>query len=203
MKLDEVTNETKSLLPILRDWQKNDRKLFDLANRAFVSHIQSYSKHECQYVLRLKYLPMGELATYFGLMRMPKMPELKKIKIVGFKSVKVDFNSIKYKNKEKEESRQGKLAEYKKTGIWPGMKSKPAEKIAWSNKVDQKERREDRKRIKDLKEASNSKNDDLEDDDDDDLDEDYRLLKKMRKKNSAAKDNFDRNIDLENVEDDE
>ena len=40
---------------------------------------------------------MGELATYFGLMRMPKMPELKKIKIVGFKSVKVDFNSIKYK----------------------------------------------------------------------------------------------------------
>ena len=54
MELDEVTNETKSLLPILRDWQKNDRKLFDLANRAFVSHIQSYSKHECQYVLRLK-----------------------------------------------------------------------------------------------------------------------------------------------------
>ena len=53
MKL-ENQNETKSILPILRDWQKNDRKIFDLANRAFVSHIQSYSKHECQYVLRLK-----------------------------------------------------------------------------------------------------------------------------------------------------
>jgi len=202
MELDEVTNETKSLLPILRDWQKNDRKLFDLANRAFVSHIQSYSKHECQYVLRLKHLPMGKLATYFGLLRLPKMPELKKIKIEGFQSVKVDFNSIKYKNKEKEESRQGKLAEYKQTGIWPGLKSKPAEKIAWSKKVEQKQRKEDRKRKKEMKqEASNSKIDNF--DDDDDLDEDYRLLKKMRKKNSAAEDNFDRNIELENIEDDE
>jgi len=43
-----------NLLSVLRDWQKNDRKIFDLANRAFVSHIQAYSKHECQYVLRLK-----------------------------------------------------------------------------------------------------------------------------------------------------
>ena len=40
---------------------------------------------------------MGKLATYFGLLRLPKMPELKKIKIEGFQSVKVDFNSIKYK----------------------------------------------------------------------------------------------------------
>ena len=86
-----------------------------------------------------------------------------------------------FRNKEKEESRQGKLAEFKQTGIWPGLKSKPAEKIAWSKKVEQKQRKEDRKRKKEMKQASNSKIDDFEDDDDDDLDEDYRLLKKMRK----------------------
>ena len=86
-----------------------------------------------------------------------------------------------FRNKEKEESRQGKLAEFKQTGIWPGLKSKPAEKIAWSKKVVQKQRKEDRKRKKEMKQASNSKIDDFEDDDEDDLDEDYRLLKKMRK----------------------
>ena len=85
-----------------------------------------------------------------------------------------------FRNKEKEESRQGNLAEYKQTGVWPGLKSKPAEKIAWSKKVEQKQRKEDRKRKKEMKqEASNSKIDNF--DDDDDLDEDYRLLKKMRK----------------------
>merc|ERR1712223_2266790 len=113
------------------------------------------------------------------------MPELKKIKIEGFQSVKVDFNSIKYKSKEKEESRQGKLAEYKQTGIWPGLKSKPAEKIACSKKVEQKQRKEDRKRKKEMKqEASNSKIDNF--DDDDDLDEDYRLLKKMLQQKTTS-----------------
>ena len=48
--MENLTN----LCPILRDWQKNDRGIFDMANRAFVSHIQSYTKHECKYILRLK-----------------------------------------------------------------------------------------------------------------------------------------------------
>ena len=55
LKALELPPLTQSnLLPILRDWQKNDRSVFDLANRAFVSHVQAYSKHECKYILRLK-----------------------------------------------------------------------------------------------------------------------------------------------------
>ena len=43
-------------------------------------------------------LPLGALATAFGLLKMPKMPELKNRKIVGFKADKgADLNSIKYK----------------------------------------------------------------------------------------------------------
>ena len=52
-----LSPENSNLLPILRDWQKNDRGVFDLANRAFVSHVQAYSKHECKYILRLKGKP--------------------------------------------------------------------------------------------------------------------------------------------------
>ncbi len=37
------------------------------------------------------------MAMAFGLLRLPKMPELKKVKIADFEAVKVDTNSIKYK----------------------------------------------------------------------------------------------------------
>ena len=46
--------QTASILAQMRDWQRNDRSMFDLANRAFVSMVQAYSKHECKYILRLK-----------------------------------------------------------------------------------------------------------------------------------------------------
>ena len=54
MSVTDFSQDLPNLLSILRDWQKNDRSIFDMANRAFVSHIQSYSKHECKYILRLK-----------------------------------------------------------------------------------------------------------------------------------------------------
>ena len=38
----------------IRSWARNDRSIFDKAQRAFVSYIQAYSKHECKWVLRVK-----------------------------------------------------------------------------------------------------------------------------------------------------
>lgn len=37
-----------------RQLQLSNRQIFDKANRAFVSYIQSYSKHECNLILRVK-----------------------------------------------------------------------------------------------------------------------------------------------------
>ena len=54
LKPREAPSSAENLLPVLRDWQKNDRSVFDKANRAFVSFVQAYSKHECKYILRLK-----------------------------------------------------------------------------------------------------------------------------------------------------
>ena len=43
-------------------------------------------------------LPYGNLAMSFGLLKMPKMPELKTWKMDGFTADKnFDFNKIKYK----------------------------------------------------------------------------------------------------------
>jgi len=41
-------------------------------------------------------LEFGKLATGFGLLRLPKMPELKNKIISDFTPVDMDFNSIKY-----------------------------------------------------------------------------------------------------------
>jgi len=41
-------------------------------------------------------LDFGALATSFGLLRLPKMPELKNRKIIGFISDKTDMNAISY-----------------------------------------------------------------------------------------------------------
>ena len=106
-------------------------------------------------------------------------------------------------------------------------------KIAWSEKQDKKRKKLERKRKKDLKASKSSAeevNNEDEDSEIDDLDEDYRLLKKMKrvrtfsfsllfcfnnsqsnifplfpffqKKSKASQEDFDRQIELENVEDD-
>lgn len=114
------------VLSILHDQQVKDRAVFDKGQRAFVSHMRAYSKHECNLLLQLKELPLGHIATSYGLIKLPLMPEIKdehKKQFVGPKEA-IDFNSIPYKDKQKEQSRLQKLEEYKKTGTWPSKKKK-------------------------------------------------------------------------------
>ena len=42
-----------------------------------MSFVQAYSKHEASYIFRLKELDLIGVARSFGLLRLPKMPELK------------------------------------------------------------------------------------------------------------------------------
>ena len=74
-----------------------------------------------------------------------------------------------------------KLNEFQATGKWPGMKSKVVENQAWSEKQDKKARRVERKRKKELKKEVEEPSVNDTDDDEDNLEEDYRLLKKMKK----------------------
>lgn len=47
--------------------------------KAFVSFIRAYSKHEASYIFRLKSLDLSGVAESYGLLRLPRMPELKDI----------------------------------------------------------------------------------------------------------------------------
>merc|ERR1712117_541375 len=139
------------------------------------------------------------------------MPELKNRKITGFVvDTKKKANEIKYKDKQKERSRQEKLKVYQETGSWPGFKKAPDAgnkgTAAWSKKVAAKERKLSRREIKDLKkrkrEEERQQEEPEEDEDDDDLEDDYRLLKKM-KRGKITTEEFDKKIDLDDVADDD
>merc|ERR1712029_807799 len=116
------------------------------------------------------------------------MPELKGRKVSGFVKPKTvtDVNAIKYTDKKKESSRQEKLAVYKESGQWPGAKKKAAvhaseNTVAWSQKGNNKRSAED-------------------DEDDDDLEDDFRLLKRLKKGKAGSQQDFDKNIELDALE---
>lgn len=166
---------------VIHRLQLDDRSVFDKGNRAFVSHIQAYSKHECSYILRVADLNLGKIATGYGLLKMPLMPELKSQIAVDFigpvsetvASTKsrtagrdgngsadgtINFSAIAYKNKEKEASRQKKLEVYQETGKWPDAAKFRKKTEAWSEakakRADVKEKKDERRSKKAIKKAS-------------------------------------------------
>lgn len=167
---------------VIHRLQLDDRSVFDKGNRAFVSHIQAYSKHECSYILRVADLNLGKIATGYGLLKMPLMPELKSQTAVDFigpvsetvastksrtavhdgngsaASGTINFSAIAYKNKEKEASRQKKLEVYQETGKWPDAAKFRKKTEAWSEakakRADVKEKKDERRSKKAIKKAS-------------------------------------------------
>lgn len=50
----ETPSPAVDTLSCVRSLQLQDRAVMDKAQRAFVSYIQAYAKHECNVILRLK-----------------------------------------------------------------------------------------------------------------------------------------------------
>ena len=61
---------------------------------AFVSFIKAYSKHEASYIFRIKKLDLMGVARSFGLLRLPRMPELKGMSRDGWEDADVDVGLI-------------------------------------------------------------------------------------------------------------
>lgn len=74
-----------------------DRGMYDKSMRAFVSFIRYYSSHECSLLLRIKDLNFALVAKSLGLLKMPKMPELRTKIVSGFEPVEFKLNDIPYK----------------------------------------------------------------------------------------------------------
>ena len=64
------------------------------AAKAFVSFVRAYSKHEASYIFRVKDLDLIGLAKSFGLLRLPRMPELKDVARDGWEDADVNVSSF-------------------------------------------------------------------------------------------------------------
>ena len=58
--------------------------------KAFVSFVRAYSKHEASYIFRMKEIDLVGVAKSFGLLRLPRMPELKNIHPEGWEDANFD-----------------------------------------------------------------------------------------------------------------
>ncbi|XP_018308872.1 probable ATP-dependent RNA helicase DDX55 homolog [Mycetomoellerius zeteki] len=198
----ELNEETvDECLQCMRRMQQRDRLMFDKANRAFVSYVQAYNKHECNLILQLKDIDLGKLAMGFGLLRMPKMPELKGKNVSSFIGPEIDVNTIPYVHKQRELRRIKRLNEYRNTGVWTNNQNRCKQKRAesWSEtkkrKLERREKRSKRKERKELKQqfltiSNKKKRKRISEEDVEQLAKDVALIKKFKKK-KISQEEFD------------
>ncbi|KAG8456029.1 hypothetical protein GDO86_002005 [Hymenochirus boettgeri] len=108
--LQEMTDLESSddCLPQLKAMAECDRAMFEKGMKAFVSYVQAYAKHECNLIFRVKDLDFCSLARGFGLLRMPRMPELRGKHFSDFICTTIDTDTIPYKDKNREKQRRQK-----------------------------------------------------------------------------------------------
>ncbi|KAG7499744.1 ATP-dependent RNA helicase DDX55 [Solea senegalensis] len=174
------------VLPKVKAMSLADRAMFDRSMRAFVSYVQAYAKHECSLIFRIKDLDFASLARGFALLRMPKMPELRRKTFPNFIGTTVDTETIRYKDKNREKQRQKMLKEREEAD--PQPRRNFVKNKSWSKQKTKKERK--RKRSTKRKQDEDSGTDD---EDMTELLNDTRLLKKLKKGQISAED-FDKQI---------
>ncbi|OTB04906.1 hypothetical protein M426DRAFT_57981 [Hypoxylon sp. CI-4A] len=174
----------------IRDTVRQDRTLHDKAQKAFVSWVRSYSKHTASSIFRVSDLDWTDLGHAWGLLRLPKMPELKKFTGDKFLGVQIDWDAYAYAKKDREKLRLDALQKYREGQDGEGKKNdEEAQKAkrkrnaeAWSEKHekedvrvlrrDKKKRKREAERKQGLSEQEMAKEMDLD-----------RLLEEVRRKN--------------------
>ncbi|KAL5640236.1 hypothetical protein ACGC1H_007493 [Rhizoctonia solani] len=174
---------------------QKDRDVYDKSMKAFVSFVRAYSKHEASYIFRIKDLDLIGVAKAFGLIRLPKMPELTSRE--GWTDLDIDWDAIPYLDKTREAQRQIALRTASETAEVRRRESEAAREQrilqkkkngAWSNHVARVEAREVRKEKKGRKrewlkkqnnavEAATQAKESDESGDDDGGDQDWEELK--------------------------
>ncbi|BBN10585.1 ATP-dependent RNA helicase DDX55/SPB4 [Marchantia polymorpha subsp. ruderalis] len=184
LSLPEINLE---IIPLLRAAAKEDRDLMEKGVKAFVSYVRAYKEHQCSYICRWKQLELGKVGMGYGLLQLPSMPELRRGVLTPEFFVPmegVDIDKIKYKDKAREKQRMKNLSIKKETIKEPeenGHKQKRP--VLTPTNVDRKK---------------NSKKRQLDQSrrDQDDMENDYRMLKKL-KKGLITEEEFDQAIDAD------
>ncbi|KAH7346769.1 ATP-dependent rRNA helicase spb4 [Rhexocercosporidium sp. MPI-PUGE-AT-0058] len=162
-----------------------DRALYDKGQRGFVSWVKAYSKHQASSIFRVADLEWTELGNAWGLVRLPKMPELKKWEGDKSLGVKLNLSEYEYKDKVREKARRVAMEEEKTKAPYVPIEEvvkKRKEREAWSHKHDQqdvkelrrekKKRKKEAERLEGMTEEERKKEEELQ-----------ALIEQVRKKN--------------------
>lgn len=145
---DGDPGEIEDVLPKAKELVMKDRDALEKGTKAFTSHIRAYKEHQCAFIFRFASLDLGQLATSFVLLRLPKMPELRAIATGTNNSAfvpappEVDIYAIPFLDKHREVARQKRLAEELKNGSKNSKQIKAEQKKAESARK-LKERKEE------------------------------------------------------------
>jgi ATP-dependent RNA helicase DDX55/SPB4 len=104
--------EAEAVSSKIRAQAQSDREIFQLAQRAFVSWARSYIEHQATSIFRVSDLDWVDLAKGYGLLELPKMPEVRRLdRSLG---LGIDTESIPFKDKVREKKRLAELEKWKK-----------------------------------------------------------------------------------------
>ncbi|KAL7680532.1 putative helicase Cas3, CRISPR-associated, core, DEAD/DEAH box helicase domain-containing protein [Plasmopara halstedii] len=98
----------EDVLPKVKSLVLEDRDFLEKGTKAFIAFVRSYKEHQCQFIFRFKELDLGAVARGFCLLQLPKINELRNVRI-NFDKTEIKTTAIKYKNKAREKERQKKL----------------------------------------------------------------------------------------------
>ena len=161
------------------------REILLKANAAFVSFVRAYQAHVLSFIFSAKEVDLGDVATSFAVLRIPRVKEILGKKLENFVAHAVKPDDVKFSDPVREKARQKQVREVKpELPVIPVKVVKPLENRSRSEK---------RKVSRETKMAEW-----------DDLQREERLAKKLRK-GKISKKEFERLLleedsDLEEIE---
>ncbi|KIH89210.1 ATP-dependent RNA helicase DDX55/SPB4 [Sporothrix brasiliensis 5110] len=151
----------------IRDQVKADREIHELGRRAFVSWARAFKEHQASSIFRPADVDWVDLGHAWGLVQLPKMPELRAAGItdrsLGLEG-EIDVRAIPFKDKTKEKARQAEMRAMELAAAERDLDAEAAaaraaqlekrkRNTAWSSKADRDnvriERRDKKRRKKD------------------------------------------------------
>ncbi|KAL3466184.1 P-loop containing nucleoside triphosphate hydrolase protein [Aspergillus heterothallicus] len=126
-----------------------DRAVHDRGQKAFVSWLRSYSKHQASSIFRVADLDWEGLGKAWGLLKLPKMPELRNFTGDRTLGVDLDWDSFAYKDKQREKRRLEVLKEMAENPqLATTNKKRPSDSVAWSNNAENRNKKLQRREKK-------------------------------------------------------
>ena len=168
----------------LRKASEKSRELMEKGVRAYVSFIRGYKEHHCRFIFRFKELEYGSLAMSMGLLRLPKMKEIRKAPkkfMECFVESHVDADTVPFLEKSREKQRQKTLKEQQEAAEAQRL-------LEVDTPKPKKEKVKEEKRQTAFKRRKEELRADIEE-----MEDDYRALRKV-KKGKMTEEEFDLEI---------